>query len=113
MLLIVNACLQCVPFLSGCKNINKCSFYKKILQKEAFFCLHRPACTAPLAPPRGLRPSVIFSQAWSLAAVSRSCLSVWRKRLWPDVAEPGCSCRCLPQGSSDEAAVRQPNRHRR
>ena len=91
MLLLVNACLQCVPFLSGCKNINKCSFYKKILQKEAFF-----VCTAPLAPPRGLRPSVIFSQAWSLAAVSRSCLSVWRKRLCSDAAEPGCSCRCLP-----------------
>ena len=94
MLLIVNACLQCIPFLSRCKNINKCSFYKKILQKEAFF-----VCTAPLASLRGLcplRPSVIFSQAWSLAAVSRSCLSVWRKRLCSDAAEPGCSCRCLP-----------------
>lgn len=42
MLLIVNACLQCVPFLSRCKNINKCSFYKKLLQKEAFF-----VCPAP------------------------------------------------------------------
>lgn len=62
MLLIVNACLQCVPFLSRCKNINKCSFYKKNNAKRSVFCLHRPACFAPPAlsasPQRYLLTSV-------------------------------------------------------
>ena len=67
MLLIVNACLQCVPFLSGCKNINKCSFYKKNIAKRSVFCLHRPACFAPWASPQrylltSVEPRSCFSQ---------------------------------------------------
>lgn len=67
MLLIVNACLQCVPFLSRCKNINKCSFCKKNIAKRSVFCLHRPACTAPRASPQrylltSVEPRSCFSQ---------------------------------------------------
>ncbi len=65
--MLVNACLQCVPFLSGCKNINKCSFYKKLLQKEAFFVYTSPACFAPRASPQrylltSVEPRSCFSQ---------------------------------------------------
>ena len=67
MLLIVNACLQCVPFLSRCKNINKCSFYKKNIAKRSVFCLHCPACFAPRASPQrylltSVEPRSCFSQ---------------------------------------------------
>ena len=72
MLLLVNACLQCVPFLSTCKNINKCSFYKKNIAKRSVFLfaphrLHRTACTAPRASPlryllTSVDPRSCFSQ---------------------------------------------------
>ena len=70
MLLLVNACLQCVPFLSRCKNINKCSFYKKLLQKEAFFVCTSPACFAPALSSHKRGASQLFLAAVYLYGVN-------------------------------------------
>ena len=70
MLLIVNACLQCVPFLSRCKNINKCSFYKKNIAKRSVFCLHRSVRFAPALSSHKRGASQLFLAAVYLYGVN-------------------------------------------